>query len=108
MALINGLAKAGALGCLRIVVNLDCSEVIEIMKNGGFTQCLTTTIHKDCSYLCRVFVDVIFKHCLREANNAAHVLAKEAVVNPQGWMDEPLHFFIDVIANDVSVFPKLI
>jgi hypothetical protein len=51
---------------------------------------------------------VIFEHCRRESNFAAHVLAREAVDNPQIWKYDPPEFIVDVIANDVSVFPKLI
>jgi hypothetical protein len=51
---------------------------------------------------------VIFEYCPRELNFAAHVLAREAVDNPQIWKYDPPEFIVDVIANDVSVFPKLI
>jgi ribonuclease HI len=108
MALRDGLTKAESMGCSRLVVNSDCIEVIQIMKNGGYTQGPAAAIYDDCVYLCREFVDVIFEHCPREANNAAHVLAREAVVNPHVWVDDPPDFLVDVIANDVSVFPKLI
>jgi hypothetical protein len=80
------------------------------MKNGGHTQGRAAAIYEDCFFflLCREFNDVIFEHCPRESNFAAHVLAREPVDDPQLWKDDPPEFIIDVIANDVSVFSKVI
>jgi hypothetical protein len=106
MTLRDGLTKAASMGCSRLVVNSYCIEVIQIMKNGGYTQGPTAAIYDDCVYLCGELVDVIFEHCPREANNVVHVLA--TVVNPHVWVDDPPDILVDVIANDVSIFPKLI
>jgi hypothetical protein len=35
MALRKGLDLASSLGCNRLLVESDCMEVIEVMKNGG-------------------------------------------------------------------------
>ena len=97
------------MGCSKLIINSDCVEVIEVMKNAGFTQGPAAAIFEDCISSCSEFIEAIFEHCPREANNAAHVLAKEAVEILQCvWKEDPPDFLIDVIANDVSVFPKLI
>jgi hypothetical protein len=61
-----------------------------------------------CLFLFREFNDVIFEHCPRESNFAAHVVAREAVDDSQLWKEDPPDFIVDVIANNVFVFPKLI
>jgi hypothetical protein len=108
MVLRDGLIMVEALGCSKLVINSDCVEVIDVMKNGGHTQGPAAAIYEDFFFLCREFNDVIFEHCPRESNFAAHVLAREPVDDPQLWKDDPPEFIIDVIANDVSVFSKVI
>ena len=68
-------------------------DVINVMKNGRNTYGRPVAIFEDCIILCREFVDVIFEHCPREANMAAHKLASRAVgLLPTVWKDEPLIF----------------
>ena len=106
MALRDGLMLVEAMGCSNLVINSNRVEVIDVMKNGGHAQGLSTKIA--CFFVEIEFNDVIFEHCSGESNFAAHVLAREAVDNPQIWKDDPPEFIVDVIANGVSVFPKLI
>ena len=75
-ALCDGLLLAGEIGCNKLVVESDCSEVVEIMQNGGNSLGVTAAIYEECAFLCRSFARVSFAHCPREANMAAHVLAK--------------------------------
>jgi hypothetical protein len=107
--IIDGMLLAESLGCARLIVNSDCTEVIEVMKQGGYTHGPAAAIYVDCASLCKEFVGIVFEHCPREANKAAHTLASEAEETfPCVWKEDPPDFIIDVIANDVSVFPNLI
>jgi hypothetical protein len=38
MALRDGLIMVQAIGCSNMVINSDCVEVVDVMKNGGHTQ----------------------------------------------------------------------
>ena len=108
-ALRDGMSLAEAMGCNRLIVHSDCSEVIEVMKNGGNTYGPGAAIFEDCITFCRQFVDVIFEHCPREANMAAYKLTSRAVgLLPTVWKDDPPDFLVDVISDVVSMLPKLI
>ena len=103
-ALHDGLLLAGQLGCNRIEVNSDCADVIEVMKNGGNSLGPAAAIYEECSFLSRNFTEVLFSHCPREANVAAHVLASRAEeTEPKVWFEDPPDFLIHVLANDVSM-----
>ena len=103
-ALRDGLILAGQVGCNRMEVHSDCMDVIDVMVNGGNSLGPGAAIYEECTHLCRSFTEVIFLHCPREANMAAHVLASHSE-GPLSivWQDEPPDFLIGVIANDVSL-----
>jgi ribonuclease HI len=94
-ALRDGLILAGQIGCNRIEVNSDCMDVIDVMNQGGNSFGTAAAIYEECSMLCHSFVEVVFSHCPREANMAAHVLARfsdgpESIV----WLDDPPPSFL--------------
>jgi hypothetical protein len=45
-----------------------------------------------------------FKHCPREANEVAHVLARECFASKLfcNWVDEPTGFLMEKLINDVT------
>ena len=103
-ALRDGLIIAGQMGCNRIEVNSDSMEVIEVMKNGGNSLGPAAAIFEECTLLCRNFVTVVFDHSPREANRAAHILAR----NVEGslsvvWHEDPPDYLVSTLADDVTV-----
>ena len=48
---------------------------------------------------------VIFKHCLRSCNQAAHALAKFSFTNKYSlsWLDEPPDYLVKELVDDVNV-----
>jgi hypothetical protein len=72
IALCKGLSLAMALGCGRIIVNSDGMEVNEVMKEGGQSLGTTAIIYEECYRMVQDFSCVIFEHCHREENEAAH------------------------------------
>jgi hypothetical protein len=77
MLLQDGLILVGRVGCNKIEVNLDCMDVINVMKSGGDSIGLVAAIG-ECSLLSHNFVEVQFFHCLRKANMASLVLTSHA------------------------------
>ena len=73
---------AALVGCNRIEINSDCTDVISVMTNGGNSLGPAAAIYEECIFLCRNFTEVIFLHCPRKANMVAHVLASHAQRNP--------------------------
>jgi hypothetical protein len=48
---------------------------------------------------------VRFTHCLREANKAAHVIARESFNSRLSciWDDDPPRFLVSYLINDVTI-----
>jgi hypothetical protein len=64
------------------------------MVNGCNTYGPAVALCEDCIALCRDFIDVVFKHCPREANMAAHTISSKAEGSvPIVWKDYPPGFF---------------
>ena len=103
-ALRDRLLLAGETGCNKIIVESDCAEVVKTMQNGGNSLGAAAAIYEECAFLCRNFARVTFCHCPREANMAAHYLAKFSVTNHGKWHGEPPDFIRAVIANDITIF----
>ena len=54
--------------------------------------------------LCRNFVRVVFDHCPREANRAAHLLASHSESSVSSvWHEEPPDYLVNTLADDVTV-----
>ena len=100
-ALRDGLIIAGNVGCNILLVESDCMEVVEVMQNGGNSLGVAAAIYEECIFLCRNFTRVIFSHCPREANRAAHNLARFSEGN-HSWQ-EPSGFIRVVLVDDVTV-----
>ena len=97
---------AGEIGCNKLIVEFDCLEVVEIMQNGGNSLGAAAAIYEECTFLCRGFARVSFAHCPREANMAAHELAKFNEVNHGVWHGDPPICIRAVKANDVTFIPN--
>ena len=105
-AIRNGLLLAGSVGCNRIMVESDCMEVVETMQNNGNSLRAAATIYEECSFLCRNFSRVSFSHSPREANRAAHILAKFFKVDHEIWHADPPTCVRSVITDDVTIVPN--
>jgi ribonuclease HI len=102
-ALRHGLLLAGEVGCSNLLVESDCSEVVEVMQNGGNSLGAAAAIYEECTFLCRGFSRVSFAHCPREANRAAHELSKFNEVDHVVWHGDPPSYLRAVIANDITL-----
>jgi len=74
-ALKEGLILAQHIGCNRLIIQSDCMEVVETTKDGGFSGTFAADVYDECA---TVWSGT--KHCSRDANHAAHELAKRAMV----------------------------
>ena len=63
-------------------------------------------IYEECSFLCRNFSRVSFSHSPREANRAAHILAKFFKVDHEIWHADPPNCVCSVITDDVTIVPN--
>jgi ribonuclease HI len=92
----EGLMLAHHIGCNRIIIQSDCMEIVQTMKDGGFTANSAAALYDKCNIICCGFQDITIEHCNREANQAAHSLARRAMQLKQNciWDDEPLISFL--------------
>uniref|UniRef100_K4A1W4 RNase H type-1 domain-containing protein n=1 Tax=Setaria italica TaxID=4555 RepID=K4A1W4_SETIT len=79
LVLKEGLLLAQTLGCNRIMIELDCLEVVETMKNDGISATVSAPIFDDCYSMWQEFDSICIDHCNREANGVAHELARIAM-----------------------------
>jgi len=61
-ALKEGLMLAQHIGCNRLIIQSDCIEVIQIMKEGGFSANSAAAIYDDCNTIWSGFQDISIKH----------------------------------------------
>ena len=76
----------------------DCMEVVEIMKEGGFSANLAAAIYDECITLWSWFQKISIEHCSRDSNGVAHELARRALQSKTNciWDDEPLVSFVSL------------
>ena len=102
-ALWDGLILVVHLGCNRLEVNSDSKEVTDVMRNGGNSLGAADVIYEECTLMCRNFVRVIFDHCSREANRAAHLLASNSESSMSSvWHEDPPDYLVSTLADDVK------
>ena len=104
-ALKEGLCLVNQIGCTNFILQSDCQEVIDIIKDGGFTASASAPILEVCYDLWRDLPLAIIKHCDREANQVAHELARQALEEKFSciWVDSQPTFITALLANDVTI-----
>jgi ribonuclease HI len=105
LAMQDGLELATKLGCNRVQAESDSTEVIEACNSGYRWWSEESAVFADCVDLSSSIGEVSFKHCLREANGVAHVLARVAFESSSSglWEGEPPNFIVSHLVNDVTV-----
>jgi hypothetical protein len=71
-AMREGLALATRLGCNNVLMESDSSDTVEACSGDQVWWGENSAIFADCVDLAVLVGGVTFKHCLREANEAAH------------------------------------
>ncbi|KAK1662852.1 hypothetical protein QYE76_051011 [Lolium multiflorum] len=101
----DGLSLAQQIGIHNFTIQTDCCQVVETMKNGGFSATSSVAIFDDCSILWSGFGNVHIEYCNRNANQVAHELAKSSFSsgNTCTWVDEPPRFILSKLVNDVTI-----
>ena len=104
MALRSGPYLAQKAGCNRLVVNSHNMEVIDTMKNGGYSAGAAAAVFDDFYFIACDFPLVRFEHCNREANKVAHELARLANFSvTRDWFEEPISDIVSFLIDDVTI-----
>jgi hypothetical protein len=101
----DGLTLAQQIGLQNFIVQTDCAQVVETMKDGGFSATSSAAIYDDCIILWSCFGKVAIEFCNREANQVAHELARVSSSSGRSctWVDEPPSFLLQPLLHDVTI-----
>jgi hypothetical protein len=79
----------------QFIMQSNNSQVTDTMKDGCFSATSSVAIFEDCRFLAAGYRNIMFEHCKREPNEAAHEIARFCFDNRIEclWDDEPLSFF---------------
>lgn len=66
-------------------------QVVDTIRAGGFSATSAAAIYDECYAIWIDFAEVSIEYCNRDANQVAHMLAKNAFVSKFSckWDDEP-------------------
>jgi len=62
-----------------LVVELDANAVVDVLRNSKYDNNIISPILDDCNQLVLRFQQIQIKHCYRQANRCADLLAKMGV-----------------------------
>jgi ribonuclease HI len=103
MALKEGMKLAQHMGCSRLIIHSDCTEVVDTMKTGGMPATVSAPVYDECMELWQEFVVISIEYCNRDTNRVADELARLAMDSKLSciWDDEP------PTVADPGVFPGI-
>lgn len=78
----DGVYFAQQMGHFRIILKSDNEHVISTLSTGGFSATASSAIPHDCMLHASAFDQVSYEFCPREANLAAHEVARLFTVVP--------------------------
>jgi ribonuclease HI len=104
MAMKDGLALALRKGCNSVLAESDSSETIDACNGSESWWSEPAAIYADCIDLSTSIGSVIFSRISREANKAAHDLAKAGFLDKYNcnWDDEPPDSILSSLIHDVT------
>jgi ribonuclease HI len=105
LAMKEGLILASAKGCNSVIAEGDSLETIQACEGGDAWWTAPAAIYADCVDIATLIGQVRFTHCPREANKAAHVIARESFNSRLSctWDDDPPRFLVRYLINDVTI-----
>ena len=105
MAMRDGLELANSLGFNRLEAESDSMHVINFCTGQSRWWDAAAAIFAECVDTATLIGKVIYKHCYRSSNQAAHVLANYSYCNKISlvWMNEPPDVLDSKLVDDVSI-----
>ena len=104
-ALRDALLLAQQIGCSRVQIQADCSEVVDTMLDGGFSATASAAIFEECNHLWEEFAAISITHCHKKSNQVAHELARQARLERNSciWIDDPPASVRQLLVNDITI-----
>jgi hypothetical protein len=105
MACLHGLLLVKELNLAKVILELDCCGVAAKLANGDRDRSLYGSLIEDIKHLLQGFGDMVIRSIRREANGAAHIMAKEGCdgrIN-RVWRAVPPSIVMDTLVKDLSI-----
>lgn len=102
LALRDGVIFAKLRGLSRVVMEVDCLEVVNLWNSRTFSRSLVAPLLSEIEELASSFISFVIQHVMRNANTSAHLCAKHAcTLEVTGcWMDSPPGFLMTSVLAD--------
>ena len=102
LALLAGLKLVEQVGGQSVIVESDSLEVVQAILNPSEYRGTGAVIIDDCRQLIATLGKATIQYCPREANGAAHALARYGASQDVGevWLVDPPGFLIPILVND--------
>ncbi|CAM0910766.1 unnamed protein product [Alopecurus aequalis] len=102
LALLAGLKLVEQIGGQSVIVESDSMEVVQAILNPSEYRGTGAVIIDDCRQLIATLGKATIHHCPREANGAAHALARYGANQDSGvfWFVDPPDFLISILVDD--------
>jgi ribonuclease HI len=90
-AMLHGLELANSIGCNALEAESDSIEVITYFSGEVEMWNEATAVYADCITITSMIGKVEYKHCLRETNEVAHLIARNSFISHISciWVGEP-------------------
>ncbi|XP_050241298.1 uncharacterized protein LOC126690217 [Quercus robur] len=100
----EGLLLCCNLNIEALVVELDAQAVVEDLKNNAYVNNIVSPILDDYRHLAARFQQIQFKHCYRQANRCADLLARMGAVQESDFISfvSPLVDICNVFEEDLN------
>ena len=105
-AMRDGLVLANSLGFPRVEAELDSTTVVEQCSGQNRWWDVAAVLFAEGVEMASMIGKVKFRHCGRETNQVAHVLANYCYCNKlsRSWTNDPPDCVISKLLNDVIPF----
>ena len=103
LSLRDGVIFAKLRGFSRVVMEVDCLEVVNLWDSRAVSRSVVAPILQEIEGLASSFISFVIKHVMRSANIPAHLCARHACgLEVTGcWMKLPPSFLVaSIIADD--------
>ena len=96
LALLKGLQFLESVGCSSVIIESDSLELIQVCNGEIAVWSPYSAILAECFSKASMMEDVSFQHCMRDANQVAHQLAKHVYQSKENlvWDGDPPGFIL--------------
>jgi hypothetical protein len=102
LALRDGVIFAKLRGFSRVVMEVDCLEIVDLWDSRAGSRAVVAPILQEIEGLSSSFSSFVIQHVIRTSNTLAHLCAKHACTleTTSAWMELPPSFLVSSLQAD--------